>query len=92
MDFQGRPAFLVDVSAFPGMSGSPVLAVANGVYEDESAVMRSGRVLRLLGIFSAMPVIKSQTPGQADTSLQLGYVWKADLIVQLARAYQARSR
>jgi hypothetical protein len=92
MDFQGRPAFLVDVSAFPGMSGSPVLAVANGVYEDESAVMRSGRVLRLLGIFSAMPVIKSQTPGQADTSLQLGYVWKADLIVELARAYQARSR
>lgn len=90
VDFQGKPSFLVDVSAFPGMSGSPVLAVANGIYEDEQEVMRTGRVLRLLGIFSAMPVIRSQTPGQGDTSLQLGYVWKASLIADLARAYRAR--
>lgn len=90
VDFQGKPAFLVDVSAFPGMSGSPVLAVANGVYEDEREVMRTGRVLRLLGIFSSVPFIRSQTPGQGDTSLQLGYVWKAALIADLARAYRPR--
>jgi hypothetical protein len=90
VDFQGKPAFLVDVSAFPGMSGSPVLAVANGVYEDEREVMRSGRVVRLLGVFSAMPVMRSQTPGQGDISLQLGYVWKASLIADLARAYRPR--
>ncbi|MEO6222768.1 MAG: trypsin-like peptidase domain-containing protein, partial [Vicinamibacterales bacterium] len=90
VDFQGKPAFLVDVSAFPGMSGSPVLAVANGVYEDEQEVMRTGRVLRLLGVFSGMPVIRSQTPGVNDTSLQLGYVWKASLIAGIARAYRPR--
>ena len=90
VDFQDKPAFLVDVSAFPGMSGSPVLAVANGVYEDESGVMRSGHVVRLLGVFSAMPVMRSQTPGQSDISLQLGYVWKASLIADLARAYRPR--
>ena len=90
VDFNGKPAFLVDVSAFPGMSGSPVLAVANGVYEDESQIMRTGRVVRLLGVFSAMPVVRSQTPGQADVSLQLGYVWKASLIADLARAYRPR--
>lgn len=90
VDFNGKPAFLVDVSAFPGMSGSPVLAVANGVYEDESQIMRTGRVVRLLGVFSAMPVMRSQTPGQADVSLQLGYVWKASLIADLARAYRPR--
>lgn len=90
VDFQGTPSFLVDVSAFPGMSGSPVLAVANGVYEDESGVFRTGRVLRLLGIFSAMPVIKSDTPGQADTSLQLGIVWKARLVADIARAALGR--
>jgi len=78
------------VSAFPGMSGSPVLAVANGVYEDEGGVMRSGHVVRLLGVFSAMPVMRSQTPGQSDISLQLGYVWKASLIADLARAYRPR--
>ena len=60
VDFEGEPTFLVDVSAFPGMSGSPVLAVANGIYETESGVMRSGRVLKLLGIFSAMPVVRQQ--------------------------------
>ncbi len=90
VDFQGKPAFLVDVSAFPGMSGSPVLAVANGVYEDEGGVMRSGHVVRLLGVFSAMPVVRSQTPGQSDISLQLGYVWKASLVAELARAYRPR--
>ncbi len=90
VDFQGKPAFLVDVSAFPGMSGSPVLAVANGIYEDEREMMRTGRVVRLLGVFSAMPVMRSQTPGQSDISLQLGYVWKASLIADLARAYRPR--
>jgi hypothetical protein len=89
VDFQGKPAFLVDVSAFPGMSGSPVLAVANGVYENDR-VFVSGRVTRLLGVFSAMPVMRSDTPGQADTSLQLGYVWKSALIADLARAYRPR--
>jgi hypothetical protein len=91
VDFQGTPSFLVDVSAFPGMSGSPVLAVANGVYEDERGVMQLGRgFIRLLGVFSAMPVIRSDTPGQSDTSLQLGIVWKASLIAELARQYRPR--
>lgn len=95
VDFDGRPLFLVDVSAFPGMSGSPVLAVANGVYESEDGVMRTGRVLKLLGIFSAMPVVLRQdaaetpgaTPGMVSggTSLQLGYVWKASIIADMAR-------
>jgi hypothetical protein len=90
VDFQGKPAFLVDVSAFPGMSGSPVLAVANGVYEDDQGTMGMGRVIRLLGVFSAMPVIRSDTPGVADTSLELGIVWKAALIADIARAYRSR--
>lgn len=91
MDFQGKPAFLVDVSAFPGMSGSPVLAVANGVYEDDQGQWVTGKgFTRLLGVFSAMPVIRSDMPGQADTSLQLGIVWKSSLIADLARKYAER--
>src|SRR5262249_18287059 len=100
VDFNGEPTFLVDVSAFPGMSGSPVLAVASGIYESEDGVMRSGRVIKLLGVFSAMPVIVRKTPadpsGSADqsisteTSLQLGYVWKAALIASIARNYQPK--
>lgn len=99
VDFEGRPAFLVDVSAFPGMSGSPVLAVSNGIYESEDGSMRTGRVLRLLGIFSAVPVVRQREPvdpsglstsetRSVETSLQLGYVWKAALIADLARRYR----
>ena len=97
VDFDNRPVFLVDVSAFPGMSGSPVLAVENGIYESEEGTMRTGRVLKLLGIFSAMPVVREvktaaagagETPPAAtETGLQLGYVWKAALIADLARQY-----
>lgn len=98
VDFEGRPVFLVDVSAFPGMSGSPVLAVASGIYESEDGAMRSGRVRKLLGIFSAMPVVhevkataSGEVSGQvSDISLQLGYVWKAALIADMARAYRPR--
>lgn len=100
VDFEGDPTFLVDVSAFPGMSGSPVLAVMAGIYEGEDGVMRSGRVRKLLGIFSAMPVVNrpgratSADTGQAapstSISLQLGYVWKSALIVDIARRYQPR--
>jgi hypothetical protein len=100
VDFDNRPLFLVDVSAFPGMSGSPVLAVANGIYENEDGQMRSGRVLKLLGIFSAMPVVREvkqsanaaaasdQAPVATETALQLGYVWKASLIAEIAQRYR----
>ena len=102
VDFEGEPTFLVDVSVFPGMSGSPVLAVATGIYESEDGVMRSGRVLKLLGIFSSMPVVRPTarsisstgstdvSPPTAEVSLQLGYVWKAALIADIARGYRPR--
>jgi hypothetical protein len=98
VDFEGRPVFLVDVSAFPGMSGSPVLVVANGIYEAQDGSMRTGHVLKLLGIFSSMPVVRQTRPSidpldaqssrTVDTSLQLGYVWKASVIAELARQYR----
>ena len=99
VDFNDLPTFLVDVSAFPGMSGSPVLAVANGVYEAEDGTMRTGRVLKLLGIFSAMPVVREKRPTEVnglpetqttEVNLQLGYVWKAALIADLAKTYRPR--
>jgi hypothetical protein len=99
VDFDDLPTFLVDVSAFPGMSGSPVLAFANGVYESEDGSMRSGRVLKLLGIFSAMPVVRehkavdASNPADTQTteiSLQLGYVWKAALIADMAKSYRPK--
>lgn len=101
VDFQGQPVFLVDVSAFPGMSGAPVVGVSNGVYESErqSGAMMSGVQRKLLGIFSAMRMVKPQASADAagtpiasavpspGDSLQLGYVWKAQLITDIARTF-----
>jgi hypothetical protein len=93
VDFEGKPVFLADISAFPGMSGSPLLAVVNGISSIQSGQMP----VKLLGIFSAMRVFKEKktdlsgyTPDLPDTSLQLGYVWKARVIVEIAKLYDLR--
>jgi hypothetical protein len=98
-DFQGEPVLLVDVSAFPGMSGAPAVAVSQGVYENEAGEMMTGVQRKLLGVFSAMRMVKTRptvdangmsidngTPSPGD-SLQLGYVWKASLINDIARSF-----
>ena len=101
VDFQGQPVFLVAVSAFPGMSGAPVVGVSNGVYESDrqAGAMMSGVQRKLLGIFSAMRMVKPQASADAagtpiatavpspGDSLQLGYVWKAQLITDIARTF-----
>jgi hypothetical protein len=95
-DFDGKPTFLVDAAVFPGMSGSPVAAVANGTYETEDGASASGRVVKLLGVFSSNRL----APGNGEsvsgpvpdaTSLQLGLVWKASVLVNVSRHFDARN-
>ena len=80
VDFQGEPVFLVDVSAFPGMSGAPVVGVSNGVYESESGAMLTGVQRRLLGIFSAMRMVRSRsTEAGAGQTVSVHYTgWLFD--------------
>lgn len=93
VDFQGRSEFLVDVAAFPGMSGAPVVALANGWWEneDQPGTLKTGSARRLLGVYVAMThhkstklvedIIQSAVPGVRELeSLQLGHVWKACVI------------
>lgn len=96
VDFQGQPSFLVDVAAFAGMSGAPVVALASGLWEseDEPGNLIVGSSRRLLGVYTSMmmrdtkryleDVSQSQVPGvRYQESLQLGYVWKASLIQEI---------
>lgn len=97
MDFDGKPLLLVDVSAFPGMSGSPVFAIASGMYEmvDGSAVT-PGSVQEFLGIYASMQmvgkdkyleqIVHGANLGIRDyESLEIGHVWKAKLVIDTAR-------
>jgi len=93
IDFEGDPYFLIDISAFPGMSGSPVFAISYGTYETEDGNTTVGGVRKFLGIYASMQILKTekyleelpQTQKAGITlteSLQLGHVWKANLIIQ----------
>ncbi|MDI6894824.1 MAG: serine protease [Bacillota bacterium] len=104
-DFLGKPVFLVDVSAFPGMSGSPVFAIAYGVYEAEDGSTTVGGARRFLGVYASQQVreenrfLEEIDVGEAPQrlgiryreSLELGYVWKAKLIVELTEALDVRA-
>ena len=98
IDFDGKPLLLVDVSAFPGMSGSPVFAIASGIYErvDRSAVT-PGSVREFLGIYASMQmvgkdkfleqIVHGTNLGIRDyESLEIGHVWKAKLLVDTAKS------
>lgn len=86
LDYQGRPVFLADVSASHGMSGAPVVVVSRGVHEDEEGRMVDGEVVRLLGVFSGFPVSSSSMPSSADASAGLARIWKADILVEMAKS------
>lgn len=94
IDFEGKPLFLIDVSAFSGMSGSPVFAISYGTYEMEEGVTNVGGVRKFLGIYASNQILNKklfleqlihQNPSLGVTnevSLQIGHVWKADLIYE----------
>lgn len=94
VDFDGKPLFLVDISAFPGMSGSPVFAIAHGAYEMADGSMTVGHVQKFLGIFASMPLIRenkyleeitseSKLGFTLEQSLELGHIWKVRLITEI---------
>lgn len=95
VDFDGKPYFLLDISAFPGMSGSPAFAISYGTYESTSGAAKVGGVRKFLGIYASMQMLNKQLYleqlvhadpmlGVKDQeSLELGHVWKASLIIDL---------
>jgi len=93
IDFEGKPLFLVDVSAFPGMSGAPTFAIAHGAYEMAHGPTTVGHVQKFLGIFASMPKIRenkyleeltseSKSGLVLEQSLELGHIWKAGVITE----------
>jgi len=96
-NFEGKPLMLIDISAFPGMSGSPAFAIANGAYQTVDGPTTVGQVRMFLGIYASMQMITEakylEELAQKDSgkginissSLELGHIWKADLIVNMIK-------
>jgi hypothetical protein len=102
VNFNGKPLFLIDVSAFPGMSGSPVFAISYGTYETETGPTKVGGIQKFLGIYASMQMIgkkkyleeitQEARIGIVDSeSLEIGNVWKADLILETVKNINVKS-
>ena len=98
IDFDGKPLMLIDVAAFPGMSGSPAFATAYGMYEmHDGTGVTPGGVQQFIGIYASNVVRHKEkfleyiphavSVGIRDEeSLQIGHIWKANLILDTVDA------
>ena len=76
IDYQGRPAFLIDATTRGGMSGSPVVLRMQGGYStrDGRMIMAQSRpATRFLGIYS----------GRIHGESEIGLVWRPNLLTEI---------
>jgi hypothetical protein len=72
INYDGRPAFLIDATTRGGMSGSPVVLRMNGGFRTNSGnqILAGGITTKFLGIYS----------GRIHADAELGRVWRPFLI------------
>ena len=72
VDYDGRPAFLIDATTRGGMSGSPVVARVYGVYQgsDGIPVALAEPATRFLGVYS----------GRIHAEAEIGRVWRPSIV------------
>lgn len=89
VDYQGKPAFLVDASVFPGSSGSPVCIANRGTYLSRGGGVVVGSRVICLGVLAAVhvravqgtvDVLPSKLVSGFDEPIDLGIVFKASCI------------
>ncbi len=75
LDYNSEPLFLIDATTKGGMSGSPVVLRARGVYKTRSGnkAISSGEVTLFLGIYS----------GRIHKDSEIGRVWRPRLIKEI---------
>lgn len=76
VNIAGKEEFLVDTTARPGMSGSPVYARRSGAFQDKAGMAHfpsgAGAMTKFLGIYSAQ-----------NLNQEIGIVWKAETVQSL---------
>lgn len=81
MNYDGRPLLLVDTASRSGMSGSPVLMRHHGLFnpDDDLKTAGIGTSENFLGIYSGRL-------GDDELGVQLGRIWKAEVIDEILAA------
>lgn len=70
-----RPAFLIDATTKPAMSGSPVFARRVGGWASSTGFNVGGEATRFLGVYSG------RLPDEVDASI--GFVWKPSAVEEI---------
>ena len=74
IDFDGRPAFLIDATTRGGMSGSPVVLRSTGGHRNKAGwVISMGTTTKWLGIYS----------GRIHGEAEIGRVWRPHLVLEV---------
>lgn len=89
VDYENKPAFLVDAAVFPGSSGSPVLLLDRGMYQDRQGGTIVGSRQMLLGVMAAVHTqqvsgevvrLPASTLVRVKQPIGIGLVYKASAI------------
>ena len=70
LPYESLPAFVIDATTKPGMSGSPVVARRIGMYQTSQAIQMGGQATRFLGVYS----------GRIHEQADVGIVWRPEVI------------
>ena len=71
IDWDGKPAFLIDATTKSGMSGSPVIAKRVSIYQTSTGNV-VGNAVRFLGVYSGREI--------GTSGIEVGFVWKPRVI------------
>ena len=77
LDYDGRPAFLIDATTRGGMSGSPVVLRLHGGYRNSQNIytMVGGTSTKFIGVYS----------GRIHDQAEIGRVWRPHLITEILK-------
>lgn len=75
IDWDNRPAFLIDATTKSGMSGSPVIAKRVSIFQSSKG-NQIGNAIKFLGIYSGREI-------SAVSGIEIGIVWKFKALAEI---------
>jgi hypothetical protein len=79
--YKDKPGFLIDTATRKGMSGSPVVARHSGIYRPNPGPAFSGD--EIIGTVTRFAGIYSGRIGEDEMGVQLGMVWRSDVLTEI---------
>ncbi len=89
IDYEGRPEILIDIAAFPGSSGSPVMVLIEARPEVFLGVLYAGPTDIVEGqiVFSHIPTVSSTPVVHTELGVHLGVAIKAKVLLDFVRSF-----